>query len=375
MATADENQAVAGAYEKRKPNILVVDDESTLCEVCPTVLKECSVFCAASGEEALRLLDDQDIDVVLTDVMMPGIDGLELLRIVKEREPNRIVIIMTGYSDRDIVLRALKAGADDFISKPINLLQLRTTIDKTLEKKALREELLHLKHTDRLKTDFLGLVSHKLKTPVTVISLFLQNLARGIADVHDPAFAATLRLILAESDYLGELIQELLIFSDMLLQDGPPDISPCDLVELAQTVLDELGYLAADKNIRLAAHYADDVPALPLDRKRSAFAIKALLHNAVKFTPQGGTIDIRIAADPQTVRLEIRDNGPGIPTEELPKVFEKFYQIDPGRTGQVQGFGLGLFYARRFVRDHGGRLQLTSSPGAGTTAVITLPRR
>jgi len=365
---------VALACETRSPSILVVDDESALCEVCPTVLKECSVFCAASGEEALQVLDAEEIDVILTDVMMPGIDGLELLQIAKEREPDRIVIIMTGYGDREIVLRALKAGADDFISKPINLLQLRTVIDKTLEKKALREELLRLKSADRLKTDFLGLVSHKLRTPVTIISLFLQNLSRGVADINDPAFANTLRLILGESDYLGDLIQELLTFSDMLLQDGPLDIQPCDLAELTDMAVDEFSYLAADKELPLNRQYAGTFPALALDRRRIAFAIRALLHNAIKFTPQGGTVTLIGSATPEEVRLEIRDNGPGIPAEELPKVFEKFYQIDPGRTGQVQGFGLGLFYARRFVRDHGGRLQLTSSSGAGTTAVITLPR-
>ena len=375
MATADEDRAVALPYGSRKPSILVVDDESALCELCPGVLKECRVFCAANGEEALRVLDSEEIDVILTDVMMPGMSGLDLLGIAKEREPNRVVIIMTGYSDREIVLRALKAGADDFISKPINLLQLRTVIDKTLERKALREELLHLKYTDRLKTDFLGLVSHKLKTPVTVISLFLQNLARGIGDIHDPAFVATLRLILEESGYLGDLIQELLTFSDMLLQDGPPDIRPSDLAELAVTVLDELSYLAADKKITLDHQFDGSFSPLLLDRRRIAFAIRALLHNAIKFSPRGGTVTLGATIDAETVRLEIRDNGPGIPAEELLKVFEKFYQIDPGRTGQVQGFGLGLFYARSFIRDHGGRLQLMSSPGTGTTAVITLPRR
>ena len=96
---------------------------------------------------------------------------------------------MTGYADKDIILRALKADADDFIHKPINLLQLKTTIDKALEKKRLRRELVQLKQLDRIKSDFLGLISHKLRTPTTAISLFIQNLASGAVDIEEAGFS------------------------------------------------------------------------------------------------------------------------------------------------------------------------------------------
>jgi CheY-like chemotaxis protein len=155
--------------------------------------------------------------------MMPQMNGLDLLKTVKEKEPNQVVVVMTGYADKEIVLRALKADADDFISKPINLLQLKTTIDKVLEKRALKEELVHLKRMDRLKSDFLGLISHKLKTPTTAISLFIQNLGQGIGDPADPAFQKTLSLIIEESQYLNYLIQDLLYYSEIILQEGLPD--------------------------------------------------------------------------------------------------------------------------------------------------------
>jgi len=157
--------------------ILIVDDETVIRDICTRILKGYRILQAADGDEALTILARQPVDVILTDVMMPRMGGLELLHTVKEKEPNQAVVIMTGYADKETILRALKADADDFISKPINLLELRTTIDRVLEKKKLKEELLHLKRSDRLKSDFLGLISHKLKTPVTAISLFIQNLA------------------------------------------------------------------------------------------------------------------------------------------------------------------------------------------------------
>ncbi len=111
-----------------------------------------------------------------------------------------------------------------------------------------------------------------------------------------------------------------------------------------------------------------------VDRRRIAFALNALFDNAIKFTPQGGEISLSGEVGESEITLTIADNGPGITPEEAAKVFEKFYQIDPFNTGQVRGFGLGLFYARQFIRDHGGAITLDSTPGKGTEVTIRLPR-
>ncbi len=180
-------------------SILVVDDESILRDLCARILTGVKVFLAASSEEALDLLEREDIDIVLTDVSMPGMSGLDFLKRIKEREPDKAVVIMTGHAEKKIILEALQSDADDFITKPINLLQLKTTIERVLERKRLKEELIQLKKTDRLKTEFLGLVSHKLKTPVTAISLFIQNLAQGIVNPGETDYKETLDLALGES--------------------------------------------------------------------------------------------------------------------------------------------------------------------------------
>lgn len=360
--------------EQDRGGILVVDDESVIRDLCAKVLKGYRIYHAGDGEEALQVIAREPVDVVLTDVMMPRMNGIDLLQTIKAQQPNMAVIIMTGYGDRETILSALKADADDFISKPINLLQLQTTIQKVLEKQALKAELLQLKRMDRLKTDFLGLISHKLKTPITAISLFIQNLARGIGDPDDPGFRETLDLILEESSYLGYLIKDLLFYSDVVLQESPQRLERINPKDLAMEALGQLESYYANKGVRYQHDFPVELPDLVLDRRQIGFILYALLENALKFTPRGELVTLRGSVEAEGVRLTVEDRGQGIPAEELPKVFEKFYQVDPDNTGQVRGFGLGLFYARQFAKNHGASIQLESTPGAGTRASLILPR-
>ncbi len=353
--------------------ILIVDDEGAIRDLCARALKDYRTLTAEDGEQALKILELETVDVVLADVMMPRLNGLDMLKIVKEKTPNQVVVIMTGFAEKEVILKALRADADDFINKPINLLQLKTTIDKVLEKKVLKEELLNLKRLDKLKSDFLGLISHKLKTPITAISLFIQNMARGLGDPSDPSYQQTLSLILEESNYLSYLIKDLLYYSEVILQESPLELAPCHIEEIAKGVVGELRYSAINIGQTLSSSMAGPFPTMNLDRQRMTFVLRALIENAIKFTPSEGTITLEGTVVNNTLRLVVTDNGEGIPREELPKVFEKFYQVDPDNTGQIRGFGLGLFYARQFVNSHGGRLYLESEPGTGTVATVELP--
>ena len=187
MLDVVQTQTVELRQKQEGRCILIVDDEAIIRDLCRRALKGYRVLEAADGEEALKVFENGGVDVILTDVMMPNMDGIELLKRLKELEPTVVVIVMTGYADKDVILNALKADADDFITKPLNLLQLKTAIEKALVKKALKEEIANLKNLDRLKSNFLSLISHKFRTPITSISLFLQNLASGVYDPKTPA--------------------------------------------------------------------------------------------------------------------------------------------------------------------------------------------
>ena len=216
MLEVVQTQTVEARQKQGGKCILIVDDEAIIRDLCSKALKGYRVLEAGDGEEALRLFAQGGIDVILTDVMMPNMDGIELLKRLKEIEPTLVVIVMTGYADKDVILNALKADADDFITKPLNLLQLKTAIDKALVKKALKEEISNLKTLDRLKSNFLSLISHKFRTPITSISLFLQNLASGVYDPEDEAYRENLQMVYDESCYLGGLVTDLLTFSQVM---------------------------------------------------------------------------------------------------------------------------------------------------------------
>lgn len=371
LETREEPQLL---QEGEKSTILVVDDEEIIRDLCSRALKEYRVLQADNGRDALQILNNEHVDLILVDVMMPIMNGLDLLQQVKDRDAEQLVIVMTGYADKDIILRALKARADDFIQKPINLLQLKTSIAQALEKKALRRELIQLKQLDRLKSDFLGLVSHKLRTPTTSISLFIQNLASGTISKDDQGFALAVDEIRKESEYLAYLIQDLLYYSDIILQDSQRKTSREDLKEIINTLANaKRPTLGQNKQI-LRTELTGDWPLFSVDRRRIELALGAILDNAIKFTQPGGEISLTGVLSERELSLTISDNGPGIAPEERAKIFEKFYQIDPHNTGQIRGFGLGLFYARQFVMDHGGDISLDSTVGKGTTVTIRLPR-
>lgn len=362
--------------QQEGPSLLIVDDEPIIRDLCARALKGFRIIQANDGQEAAELIEQEPIDVVLTDVMMPRLNGLDLLRQIKETTPDQIVILMTGYTEKEVILQALKAGADDFISKPLNLLQLRTTVDKVLEKRNLRKQLTSLQQADKLKSDFLGLISHKLKTPATAISLFIQNIADGAMDPNDPAFREMLGMVQAETLHMEHLIQDLLYFSQIILDDKPTQLQPVELGKISRQLAASMVQLAEARQQQFEVEIEVPFPPEPLnlDRERISFALRALLDNAIKFTPEGGTVRLEGVLTEAKALLVVRDTGPGIARDELKKVFSKFYQVDPANSGQVRGFGLGLYYAREFVRSMGGELSLESSQSLGTVATIELPR-
>jgi len=349
--------------------ILVVDDEPVIRELCEKVLREYRILQAGNGAEALQIFQKEHCDLILTDVMMPGGSGINLLSQVKTLDPNAVVIIMTGISQMDIVLTALREGADDFINKPINLLQLKTAVEKSLARKRLKDEVASLKRLDRFKSNFLSLISHKLRTPITAISLFLQNVDRGVYDLGDEDFRKNIKLVNDEVEYLGRLVSDLLSFSQVMEGHEGLNLEPCDLYGILAEIVNE----SQRKQGIETELQASPLSPLHLDRGKITFAFQQIIENAYKFTGETGRVSITLCSTGDTVQVVVTDTGIGIPRQELSKVFEKFYQADPDNAGQVRGFGLGLFYARELVRQHGGSISIDSEPQRGSTVTVTLP--
>jgi len=354
------------------PVVLVVDDDAVIRDICKRALNGYQVFQAGTRDDALKVYQREAVDLVLTDVMMPGGSGIDLLRQIKVQNPNAVVIIMTGFLEKDVILNALKEGADDFISKPLNMLQLTSAVEKALSRRRLKEELANLKQLDRLKSNFLSIISHKLRTPITSISLFLQNIDQEIYGHYDETFRQNARLINDEASHLGRLVEDLLTFSQVMVGSDGLVFEKANLDTIVADVLKNSREAQTKPGVETVIT-RDVLPVMSLDRPKITFAIQQIIDNAFKFSGETGEITIALRQVDDRVHIVVTDSGVGIPQEELSKVLEKFYQIDPDNTGQVRGFGLGLYYAREFIRLHGGSLAIESEPGRGTTITITLP--
>lgn len=352
--------------------VLVVDDEAEVRDMCKRVLKNYRILQAGTCEDALQIYETEHVDLILSDVQMPGRSGIDLLKQVKSVDPTAVVIIMTGFSNKETILNALKEDADDFINKPLNFLQMETAIEKALERKTLKEELVDIKRSDEIKNVFLSLISHKLRTPITGISLLLQNLKTGLFTSEDPIFQQSIDMAIGETRYLDQLVADLLAFSQVMTDNTEVNKRSHDLNEIVADVLMQCREEHGNFDVELETA-PRTLPHVMVEATKIRFVLYQILDNAFKFSGEKGHVSIRIGSHADTVFIVVSDSGIGIPESETAKVFEKFYQIDPDNTGQTRGFGLGLFYARDLVRQHGGNISLTSEAGLGTTVTISLP--
>jgi signal transduction histidine kinase len=245
-------------------------------------------------------------------------------------------------------------------------------VEKTLARQTLQKELAALKNLDHLKSNFLSMISHKLRTPITAISLFLQNIQSGVYPSEDTDFRQNLKLVSEEAGYLERIVSDLLAFSQVMDAKERLLREQCDLNRVIASLLRGSQESQKKPGIETDFHHVP-VPELKLDKAKISFALHQIIENAYKFSGDLGTVSIALYHDLDKVCILVSDSGIGIARDEIPKIFEKFYQIDPETVGQVRGFGLGLYYARELIRQHGGGISIASEPGLGTSVTVTLP--
>ncbi|HEU4526863.1 MAG TPA: ATP-binding protein [Actinomycetota bacterium] len=226
-----------------------------------------------------------------------------------------------------------------------------------------------LEQVERLRRDLVANVSHELKTPISALRAHLENLLDGV-ERPDPE---TLQVMLVQSDRLGRLVDQLLELSRLESGDLPLQREEVALGPLVSEVLSEIEVARADRGVALERRLAQDLPAVLADRERIHQVLFNLLDNAVRFTPEGGRVTVSAERHDGAVDVRVADTGPGIAPEHLPRLFERFYRVDPARSQKEGGTGIGLAIARSVVEAHGGRIWADSSPGQGSVFTFELP--
>ena len=380
------------------PHVLIVDDDLALLSALPEALQlrmdSVLVDTCDSAREALTRIASTDYDAIVSDIKMPGMDGLALLAEIRAVRPKTPTLLITGHGEHDLALQALRGGAYDFIQKPIDrdyfvaaltrAIQVRQLSRKleaqqaSLERHAAELECTvearthELREANRIKDEFLATVSHELRTPLNSILGWAQLMRTGTLD--DNVSGRALQTIERNTRMLAQIIDDLLDVSRIISGKLRLDVRPIDLGPVVEAALEAVRPAAAAKHIHLDLSLDSTVGAVSGDSGRLQQVVWNLLSNAMKFTPDGGSVEVRLEGVGSNACITIQDTGEGIPETFLPFVFDRFRQADSTFTRMHGGLGIGLAIVRHLVEMHGGSVT-ADSPGKdqGATFTVSLP--
>jgi two-component system, sensor histidine kinase and response regulator len=425
--------------------LLIVDDEESVAVTIGAILEldGYSVSISTTGAEAMRELRKNSFDLVLTDLRLDDADGLSLIGEIGRIQPETVSIVLTGYASLESAIKALREGAYDYLIKPCDVEELRAVVARGVERRQLgvqlaarraeletanatirelNRDLQHrveeataqlqlrmvdlarandeiaelyrgaqahveqLQELDRLKSRFLSMASHELKTPLTSVSGLAQVLVRRTRrrvplgrpsdsqwEDEQQSHLERLELLNSQTARLGRLVDELLDVSK--IESGKLQFrwDPVDLAELIQEVAERLQLTTTLHTIDVDVEASDD-HSVVADRDHLEQVLDNLVSNAIKYSPEGGPICVRLRLDPERALLSVQDHGVGISKHQLESVFGLFYQAEDPVSRRGGGMGLGLYISQEIIARHHGRIWAESTPNQGSTFYVSLPR-
>ncbi len=374
--------------------VLVVDDEKEIREVLSKALSRIAGFrveVAENADEALQRIQKERFDLVLTDLKMPGKDGLQLLSEISKTNPDILTVMMTGHGTIDSALEAMRRGASDYLMKPLNLEEIIVRLQKVLEERQrfvrlkdfaiqLEKANQELRRLDAMKSEFVSVASHELRTPLSAIKNAVQLVLSGKTGEINETQAKFLSMAERNINRLTNILNNLLNLSRIESGKMEFNFQELDLKGVIEFVSNSLKLQAENKSIQLKWDIADPLPSVYGDREKIEQILTNLIGNAIKFTPEGGKVLIIARAfledesrSKKMVSISIQDNGIGIPKEHLGQIFEKFYQVEGSLHRSTGGTGLGLAITKGLVEAHQGKIWVESELGKGSTFTFTLP--
>jgi len=375
--------------------VLVVDDEKEIRAFLNKALSRLGGFhveLAESGEEALHKLEKEPFDLVLTDLKMPKMDGLQLIAEIAKSKPETLTIMMTGHGSIDSALEAMKMGASDYITKPLNLDEMILRLRKVLEEKQrfvrlrdfadqLERANQELRRIDGMKSEFVSVASHELRTPLAAIKNAVQLVLKGTAGKINENQVKFLSMAERNINRLTNILNDLLNLSR--IESGRIELKfeNVGLRGVIELTASSLRPHADVKSIQIEVDIPESLPAIHGDQEKIEQILTNLIGNAIKFTADGGKILISVkpfSHDPKggygnMVAISVKDTGIGIPAEHLDAIFEKFHQVENSLQRSVSGTGLGLAITKGLVEAHQGKILVVSEVGKGSAFTFTLP--
>lgn len=364
------------------PTILVVDDTQQNVQVLTQMLrgKQYKVLAAFNGEDAIALLSRKTPDLILLDVMMPGMDGFETCREIR-KEPaydDIPIIFLSALSDVEAKVKALESGGVDYITKPFQQLEVLARIELHLRLRRLelerQENVARLEKMNKEKDEVLGIISHDMRNPIGGI-IGISNFLRTDGPSDDKELNDMLKLIESSAERLLLLVNDLLDIALIEANSLQLTFTDTDLGAYCHDVIQLHRATAKSKGVRLDLIERVEGIVAEVDVTKFSQIVGNLVSNAIKFTEEGGQVRVEIGAvpnDPSQLQIQIIDSGMGIPKDLMPRLFEKFGAQRLGTKGE-KGTGLGMPLVKRYIDLHHGTITVESMEKIGTTFTIRIP--
>ncbi|MTW11255.1 response regulator [Pseudoduganella eburnea] len=384
--------------EVRKQRILIVDDQSAHTVALCDVLRQYQFDAEGCGsaESALDLLRSEPFDLMLSDLNMPGMDGIGLVKAALQHDPDLACIIMTGEGSIATAVRAMQGGALDYIVKPFKASSLLPVLARAQATRSLRmanaelerqvrqnvmelaeanhrleQARLAAEHANAEKSRFLSNMSHELRTPLNGILGFAQILAADKLPATQLEKQRFARNIVQSGQHLLKLVNEILDLARIEAGKVPLAMEAVDLPTVLQECRMMVTPLAAKRDISLGFGMVPQ-KSLRADRTRLVQVLINLLSNAIKYNHEQGRVAVDCsAANGSHIRISVSDTGPGLDPDQMQHIFQPFHRL--GRDEEEEGSGLGLALTRRVVEAMQGAIGVESEPGAGSTFWVELP--
>ncbi len=375
-----------------KGNILVIDDEPGIRKGITRVLESESfhIETASSFKEGLHCIENGHFDLILLDVMMPDGRGVDLLGPIKARDPETVAVIITGYATVELAVETINLGAYDFISKPFTADILLMTINRGMEKRKLSCETIRLKKVEaeaielakakeqaerlnEFKSSFATMVAHELRSPVNGAQSLVRTMLHGMSGELNEQQNEMLNRVNVRLDFLQNLINDLLTLASSKSFDVERPLLAVPIQPVIERVVERIVDEAHNKgvNLKMALH----VKSLSVQATEDGLdtILRNLVGNAIKYTPTKGQVRIDAFQEGNNVLVRISDTGIGISNEDLLHIGEEFFRAKNAHLQGIPGTGLGMSIVHQYIERFGGKIDIQSQEGHGTTITLTIP--
>jgi len=366
--------------------LLVVDDESGIRLGVINALKDFTVgypfmdedftfqvLEAETGEKAIEIIDSDTIDILLLDNKLPGMDGIEVLKYIKEKEYDISVMMITSYASLELAIKATNNGAFDFVPKPFTPLELKTAVENITKNLFLRRMTKEMKEEGKqIRFQFLSVLSHELKSPINAIEGYLKMMQEKQAGDQVDDYMEMIDRSILRIKGMRNLILDLLDLTRMESGSKNRDLVKNDIAEIVRNVIDSISPFAIQRNIKISLICNEPIILLS-DRNEIEIIMNNIISNAVKYNVVNGKVIVTLKRKTSEITIEVKDTGIGMKKEDMSLLFHDFVRIKNSRTKNVTGSGLGLSIAKKMTELYDGKIYVESVPDEGSTFTINIP--